>query len=244
MNELRTSEIYLYIYAMKGWSPESTEQVYSPQKLKPAQMRRLSMLTRISVDLALQIAEGQKVDHIVFTSRHGELFNSAQLLQMISRHEILSPMQFSQSVHNTAIGNYSLAAANRASATSLCGGQNGFVAGLLSCQIYLNEYPSSQVLFIAGDVEMPEVFRPFVDEVAPDHILVMLLGAEPRSMAMHLSGERGRGSGEAVSSSQSYVAFQKLLSTDTVDFSLPEAPAKSDSDSLPLNWVFKKCSID
>lgn len=131
------------------------EQKYSPQKISSAQSRRLSDLTKISVDLGLRVTEGESVDHVVFSSRHGELFNSVQLLQMIGQKEVLSPTLFSQSVHNTSVGTYSLLKKIHAAATALSSGKNGFIMGLVSAAAYLNENPRAQVLYISSDSVVP-----------------------------------------------------------------------------------------
>ncbi len=133
-----------------------SEDKYVPQRITSQQGRRLSELTKTSVDLALRLAENEPVDYVIFSSRHGELANAAQLLKMIGENEILSPTLFSQSVHNTSVGMFSLFKKDRAPATSVSAGKNGFMMGLVSAYGYLHENPEGQVLYISSDEAVPE----------------------------------------------------------------------------------------
>jgi hypothetical protein len=95
---------------------------------------------------------------------------------MIGRHEVLSPMMFSQSVHNSAIGAYTLAKQTRVPTTSLGAADHSFVAGLVSVYAYLREHPEHQVLYIAADHAVPETFRPSLPEDSASYVVAAVLG--------------------------------------------------------------------
>jgi hypothetical protein len=154
-----------------------SEAKYSPSMITPAQGRRLSDLTKTCVDLGLRVTDNLAADHIVFSSRYGELLNATQLLEMIGQSEVLSPMLFSQSVHNAAIGTYTLIKKTHAATTSLGGGKNGFMMGLVSCAAYLNENPQAQVLYITADETVPEVFEKSLVESNVPYSAALLLSA-------------------------------------------------------------------
>lgn len=80
----------------------------------PAMMRRrMSKLSKIAVQVAAELSEGEDIGYTVFSSRHGELERTVQLLQDILSGEDASPTAFSQSVHNTAAGLFTIATKKR-----------------------------------------------------------------------------------------------------------------------------------
>lgn len=142
----------------------SSDEKYVPVHISTAQGRRFSELTKISVDMGLKLTQDRPVDHIVFSSRHGEINSTFQLMKMMGQNEVLSPMLFSQSVHNTAIGSYALITKNHAATTALSGGEDSFMMGLVSCAIYLQENPKAKVLYLAADEKVPVVFEKYLAE--------------------------------------------------------------------------------
>jgi hypothetical protein len=154
-----------------------SEDKYPTSMISSSQGRRLSELTKTCVDLGLRVTEAQAPDHIVLSSRHGELQNATQLLEMIGQKEVLSPTLFSQSVHNAAIGTYTLIKKTHAATTSLSGGKNGFMMGLVSCAAYLKENPLAQVLYITADEKVPTIFENGLAEINIPHSAAMLLSA-------------------------------------------------------------------
>lgn len=180
----------LKLQRLRAWSPAlantpltdpssdfffSATERYQLTQSSVSQARRLSHLTKISADLGLKICAGEKMDHVVFSSRHGELTNATQILTMIGKTEIISPTLFSQSVHNTAIGTLALFQKNHAATTALAAGANGFVMGLVSCAAYLQENPAKQVLYIAADDLIPDTFANCLTEANVPYATAMIL---------------------------------------------------------------------
>lgn len=152
-----------------------SEESYFLKEINPAQARRLSLLTKVSVDLALRVSKEIEVDHIVFSSRHGEIESSTKLLSMIGDKDVLSPMLFSQSVHNTSIGTFTLLKKLRSAATSLGNGRSSFMAGMVSAYLYLKENPTKKVLYISGDERIPDVFSDSLAEKNVPYAMAMIL---------------------------------------------------------------------
>ncbi len=135
---------------------------YELQVLNKRQTRRMSELTRLTVDKALQTLETQPIDHLIHVSQHGELFNSTVLIDLINDNEVLSPMKFSQSVHNTAAGQITTLLKKQFSSVSIGCEKQLFLTGLLSAQGYLDENPGHKVLLLVSDVKTPERFQALV----------------------------------------------------------------------------------
>jgi len=126
------------------------------------QRRRYSALTKMQLEAALQCDAPQQC-RTIFSSRHGELNRTLGLLDNIVEQEPLSPTAFSQSVHNTASGIYSILKGNRASSTSIAAGEETLYQALVEAYAQLHQDPTP-LLFVFGDEPVPEVYSPFTDE--------------------------------------------------------------------------------
>ncbi len=70
---------------------------------------------------------------MVFTSRHGELERNFRILQALATGQDLSPTDFAMSVHNSAVGNLTIAAQQPIVSSSLSAGLDTFQQGL--CEV-------------------------------------------------------------------------------------------------------------
>lgn len=140
--------------------PENAQAV--PAHLIPTMMRRrTSSLSKLALQTALSLTEEQQVDYIVFASRHGELTRTTTLIKNILQGEDASPTLFSQTVHNTAAGLFTIAAKRPTPVTSLASGPNTLHSALIEAAAYLAEYPQHQVLVVDFDEPLPEPYRDF-----------------------------------------------------------------------------------
>lgn len=110
------------------------EQADVPLSVPKMLQRRLSPLARAVFNAANQcLAEGEKLP-TVFSSAHGEVCKSLEMLKAIQAGDELSPAVFSLSVHNAISGLYSIAYANQQEMTVIAPGLEGiapaFIEGL------------------------------------------------------------------------------------------------------------------
>ncbi|MEZ8738459.1 beta-ketoacyl synthase chain length factor [Photobacterium swingsii] len=143
--------------------------------IPPMARRRMSKLSKLAVQSAIAISLEQQIDYIIFSSRHGELTRTVQLLQDILAGEDASPTAFSQSVHNTAAGLYTILTKQAIPVSSLSAGENTFPSALIEANSYLAQHPSHQVLVVDFDEPVPEVYRPFTKETFHGYALAMLV---------------------------------------------------------------------
>lgn len=205
---------------------------YVSENITKNQSRRMSELTRVSVDLALKVSGGKNIDHIVFSSRHGELSNSTELLSMMAEGEILSPTLFSQSVHNTAVGVYSVLAKNRAATTAVAAGANSFHMGLISSYAFLQKHPQANVLYICADQLIPDAFSASVKEENRVYALAVVLNLRSQGCSMQLSQENFKSVAEPIKALQA-VSFLKWF------FSPQAQSTKIEAEGFVWNW--KRC---
>jgi hypothetical protein len=162
------------------WSPAepATETAPVPDRAIPAlHRRRMSTLSKMAVQTALEVAEASRPDFVVFCSQHGELARTRDLLAAIVARGDLSPTGFSQSVHNAAAGLFSIITASRAPSTSLAAGPGTFAYGWIEAQAYLGGHPGERVLLVSYDEPLPQEYRAFSAQQQRPYALALLLGA-------------------------------------------------------------------
>jgi hypothetical protein len=101
----------------------------------------------------------------VLSSRFGEADNTIQLLRSIKEEEPTSPMAFSRSVHNSALGIFSIATKNKTLSSSVAGGERSVSAGLTEAMVQLySNAELEEVVLVHVDEKMPEEYYPVVNE--------------------------------------------------------------------------------
>ena len=138
--------------------------------LIPAMMRRrMSPLSKIALQTAihLQQSSSSDFDYLIFSSRHGELPRTVELLQQVLQGEEASPMAFSQSVHNTSAGLFTIATHSPIPATSLAGCESSLHHALIEASAYLSENPQHKILLIDFDAPLPKPYDQFESHPTP-----------------------------------------------------------------------------
>ncbi|MGF1718631.1 beta-ketoacyl synthase chain length factor [Vibrio kyushuensis] len=143
--------------------------------IPPMMRRRMSTLSKLALQTALELLEKHDVDYLVFASRHGELHRSATLIKDIVQGEEASPMAFSQSVHNTAAGLTTIATKKTIPATSIAAGRNTFQSAIVDAWLYLEENPTHKVLVIDFDEPVPEVYQQYEKEEYQGYSLGLII---------------------------------------------------------------------
>ncbi len=164
------------IYKDFHWS---RSEKYIAKKVPKSHMRRMSQLSKMTVDLAMKVTNEESFDHAVFSSRYGELVNTVDLIKMLCRSEELSPTKFSQSVHNTSSGLFSILSGSQASMESVSSGENSFSSGLVSALSYIFTHPHQKVLYVYSDDQVPKPLFSHADFFDREKIgVAMLLTSE------------------------------------------------------------------
>ena len=144
-------------------SVQLSESVDQFLYLKPRQRRRLSQLSKMTLDVAFGAAEGGAHMPTVFASRRGEVSRMAGLLESICRESEASPTAFSLSVHNTASGLFSIQSGNQQPSTAIAAGHDTVASALLeACGQLANGAP--EVLLVISEEMMPEVYSSMAEQ--------------------------------------------------------------------------------
>ncbi|TRY14887.1 beta-ketoacyl synthase chain length factor [Shewanella hanedai] len=170
----------------KHWSESSTHlkegQPLSPKlsQVPAMQRRRYSSLTKMQLEAAFQCNPPTPCRSI-FASRHGELHRTIGLLDNLVEQEPLSPTAFSQSVHNTASGIFSILTGDQSPSTSIAAGEETLFQAFIEAYAQLQQ-DSSPLMLVFGDELVPERYSQFTDEYEL-----------PISMAFSLSQTQAQG---------------------------------------------------
>lgn len=129
------------------------------QQIPPNQRRRLSPLTKMLLSASFQ-AQPPSQCRSIFASQHGEINRTMSLLDDITHQHSLSPTSFSQSVHNTASGVFSILTGNQAASTAIAAGSASLSQAFIEAYGLLHE-KSDPILLVYGDEPVPPIFKAF-----------------------------------------------------------------------------------
>ena len=237
----------LYIESISSWStsdakhanPSEETQIKSSvwPKLEfvPAmQRRRLSPFAKIALYTAENALSEQflssknpvsserltapdQID-IVFSSRHGDLHKTVELLTELTADQDISPTAFSTSVHNAVPGLYSILKQNKQAINAISAGKDSFFYAFVDAYARLKSGRANKLLIVHVDRALPELYSHFKDEQQIDHAVSMVVTLMPA--ATTLAGID--------------VSFSALAVTDISD----------EQESLELNLPAALCFID
>lgn len=128
--------------------------------------RRLSSGSKLAVECGLSMLRRHNIDAVLFTSRHGELERNYRILGALAKHQDVSPTDFAMSVHNSSVGNLTIAAKHPIVSSSLSAGMDTFQQGL--CEIItLLHAGYKRVLMVDFDGYLPDFYHPGLPEKMP-----------------------------------------------------------------------------
>jgi len=151
------------------------EQVFKSQLVPKMMARRCSQLSLLALDVALELTESHMADFGVFASRHGEISRTLGLISSIAKREDLSPTAFSQSVHNTAAGLFTIIKKSNFKVSSIAAGPKTLQMAFVEAYAYLKEFKNQSVLLVYFDQELPEIYQRSVVERSLDFAVGLIL---------------------------------------------------------------------
>lgn len=139
----------------------------------PMTLRRLTSLGKNAVKMLEECAVSENIPWVV-SCRYGDSERMMSLFTSLVRQEVLSPTDFSMSVHNAIIGMYSIATQNRAPHSALSGGGLSFEAGLIEAYA-LQKERGGTIGYIYYDRPLPHLYEGKVKDDSPEIFFVLLL---------------------------------------------------------------------
>ncbi|MBR1612279.1 MAG: beta-ketoacyl synthase chain length factor [Succinivibrio sp.] len=139
-----------------------------PKHVPMMTARRLSSGCRLGVDTGMELISNNEIDAVIYSSRSGELEHNYKLLNAISNNLDCSPTDFSMSVHNCGVGNFTILSKKKIPSTSIAAGVDTFMQALTEAYIMLNS-GYKKVLLVDYDVNIPEFFKAYADRTMPNY---------------------------------------------------------------------------
>lgn len=152
--------------------------------------RRMSIGSRLAVEAGLSLLENHNVDAAIFSSRHGELEKTGRILHNLSQDEMLSPTEFSMSVHNTAAGWLTIISKKPLPVTSLAAGKDSFQQGILEAQSMLAS-GASRVMLVDFDGEIPAIYDESVNSEFLPYAVAIILAAGDTLQCQSVAAQEG-----------------------------------------------------
>lgn len=128
--------------------------------------RRLNSGSKLAVDCGLAMLRKQPIDAVVYSSRHGELERNYRILHALATGQDVSPTDFAMSVHNSAVGNLTIAARQPIVSSSISAGLETFQQGLIEVMTLL-QAGYSRVLLVDFDGALPAFYHPHLPPSMP-----------------------------------------------------------------------------
>lgn len=139
------------------------------------QRRRLDAMSRMAFQVAWwAMPELDQDTPLVFASRHGDVKRSLELLRSQADGEAMSPTQFTLSVHNAVVANYSIIRGFKGFYTAIAAQRNTAKAAFIEAFALLED-GAPQVQIVVYDEPLPEVYADFVDEPEAAYAWSMVL---------------------------------------------------------------------
>ncbi|BBQ84481.1 hypothetical protein WP7S18C02_30050 [Klebsiella sp. WP7-S18-CRE-02] len=145
-------------WAQQPYAIDPAAPLAKPSELPMMTARRLSSGSKLAVDCGLSLLRKQDIDAALFTSRHGELERNFRILQALATEQPLSPTDFALSVHNSSVGNLTIAAKKPLVSSSLSAGRDTFQQGL--CEVIgLLQAGYQRILMVDFDGFLPAFYH-------------------------------------------------------------------------------------
>jgi Beta-ketoacyl synthase, N-terminal domain len=163
---------------------QDTLLAFVPSNLK----RRLSPLAKTVFCAASQCDNIGNCIPVVFSSTHGELGKSLDMIKLLEAGEEISPTTFSLSVHNAIAGLSSIAYGNTSEVTVLASGEDGIASAFLEALGMLQE-GEPEVLMVFYDEPLPAFYpsEPFQLSTDDSCALALKISKDKDGMALQFS---------------------------------------------------------
>jgi hypothetical protein len=188
----------LRVAGWAAWSPDCPDraawltwagmrEASEPDLAPPLLRRRVTKTGQQALRLAWGLPASQSARY-VFASRDGEFARTISLLDTLNQPNLMSPADFSLSVHHALAGLLSIARGNRAGHGAVAAGHDTLWCGLLEAACCLNEPDCSTVLFVYHNEPLPAPFDTFARIGEETIALALAVTRRPEGLGLRLSG--------------------------------------------------------
>ncbi len=155
-----------------------TEDKPSLDFLDNASRRRLTLQSKMIFHAVEQAAGWPPLDELpmIFASRFSENQITTSILREIINNDLISPLNFGLSVHNSPAGTFSISARNHAPSDSISAEEDSFIMALVNAKARLNEKLAGRVMVVMHEEPLDPVYSRYLTEVQTPYALALVLG--------------------------------------------------------------------
>ena len=173
------------------WEPPAEDLGASPKLewTEPIFRRRLSQLTKMTVQAARDLFEGHGVDKntkIVFVSFRGELEREFKVNQTLIEDDQILPAAFSLSVFNAAAAQATIALGLKGGYNCVFPSQGNFKDGVLAAAAPVLAGTEENIVFIYADENVSEYYKEFLQSPNQPLAFAALLSSQKKGDALEL----------------------------------------------------------
>ncbi|MEO7013378.1 MAG: beta-ketoacyl synthase chain length factor [Dokdonella sp.] len=145
-------------------------------EMPPMQRRRVDKLGRMALQVAWWCQQAQAHDvPLVFSSRHGDMARTYEMLCALAQGESLSPTHFGLSTHNAIAAQYSIARQLGGNYLCVSAGVTGAEAAVIEALALLAN-GNDEVLVVVYDCSLPDAYANYIDEPEAAYAWAVRLG--------------------------------------------------------------------
>lgn len=131
--------------------------------------RRLSMGCRMAVSIGIELLKSHEdIDAVIYSSATGEEEHNYKVLESAAKGIDCSPTDFSMSVHNTAVGNFTILSKKKIPSSSVSAGIDSFMMALTDAYVMLSS-GYKKILVVDYNVSIPPFFKNYLKKDFPDY---------------------------------------------------------------------------
>lgn len=155
----------LYINRCAYWAPPADTPAASPalEYVSPLLKRRLSQLTRMTIEVVHQVLDAAPESSLVFVSSGGESERQLQVDRMLIEDGGILPAPFSLSVFNASPAMATIALGMKGGYTALFPARNMFQEGLAYGAAPIMAGETESVILVFADQKLPEEYLDIAD---------------------------------------------------------------------------------
>ena len=230
-------EIASAVFRGEGAPADPPAKRPSPQLLAPAECRRAPDTVALALEVAAAAVAGSGRNAAdlpcVFASAHGDLgINDYMCGTLAADPLLLSPIKFHNSVHNAAVGYWTIGTGCMAASNSLAAYESSFAAGLLEAAA---QCAADQRAVLLAGYDMPAVGA-LASVTTSREMLAVALVLSPTRTERTVASFEWSLAGGALPATRARCAAARALEVNAMADALPlfEALARGESDSLSL----------
>lgn len=179
----------IYISRFASWAPDSSNLYASPDIsfTDPMFRRRLSQISKMTIQVVHDILPIENETKIVFTSFRGEVSRQYSINKMVIEDNDVKPAAFSLSVFNAPAALASMALGLKGGYSAIYPGNNSFATGLIAAQAALLTGSNDELVFVYADEAIPQEYSGIVTDCPSPLAFALLLKRKNESGSIPLS---------------------------------------------------------